>query len=270
MYKIISAGKIVALCDAPRYVTRNPDTGALVEATAEEAIGVSVTGTLYNLNGGSGIPDAPEAVVSEVEGGEMVFIAISQADAVSTTSGIAFVAMAEAGTIDGVTAGEHADLFSPWAYPVNYTVGQIRRYTDGKLYKCLQAHTSQADWTPDTAVSLWVSISDPAEEWPEWSQPLGAHDAYSKGAKVSHNWKHWISDLDANVWEPGQYGWTEAPAEGPRRNEQPADDRGALHSLRGTEPHHSGDGPPAGGAGGHRPEGRDCKGGRPIPPDHRK
>ena len=199
MYKIISAGKIVALCDAPRYVTRNPDTGALVETTAEDAIGVSVAGTLYNLNGGSGIPDAPEAVVSEVEGGEMVFIAISQADAVSTTSGIAFVAMAEAGTIDGVTAGEHADLFSPWAYPVNYTVGQIRRYTDGKLYKCLQAHTSQADWTPDTAVSLWVSISDPAEEWPEWSQPLGAHDAYSKGAKVSHNGKHWISDLDANV-----------------------------------------------------------------------
>ena len=48
---------------------------------------------------------------------------------------------------------------------------------------------------------------------PEWSQPLGAHDAYSKGAKVSHNGKHWISDLDANVWEPGQYGWTEAPAE---------------------------------------------------------
>ena len=113
MYKIISAGKIVALCDTPRYVTRNPDTGALVEATAEDAIGVSVAGTLYNLNGGSGIPDAPEAVVSEVEGGEMVFIAISQADAVSTTSGIAFVAMAEAGTIDGVTAGEHADLFSP-------------------------------------------------------------------------------------------------------------------------------------------------------------
>lgn len=193
--------------------TRTP--GRWWRPTAEDAIGVSVAGTLYNLNGGSGIPDAPEAVVSEVEGGEMVFIAISQADAVSTTSGIAFVAMAEAGTIDGVTAGEHADLFSPWAYPVNYTVGQIRRYTDGKLYKCLQAHTSQADWTPDTAVSLWVSISDPAEEWPEWSQPLGAHDAYSKGAKVSHNGKHWISDLDANVWEPGQYGWTEAPGGGP-------------------------------------------------------
>ena len=112
--------------------------------------------------------------------------------------------------MDATTAAEHADLFSPWAYPVNYTVGQIRRYTDGKLYKCLQAHTSQADWTPDTAVSLWVSISDPAEEWPEWSQPLGAHDAYSKGAKVSHKKKHWISTVDSNVWEPGVYGWEES------------------------------------------------------------
>ena len=39
---------------------------------------------------------------------------------------------------------------------------------------------------------------------------LGAHDAYEQGAKVSHNGKHWISDVAANVWEPGVYGWTEA------------------------------------------------------------
>lgn len=51
--------------------------------------------------------------------------------------------------------------------------------------------------------------SDPAEEWPAWSQPVGAHDAYSSGAKVSHNGKHWISSVDNNVWEPGVYGWTE-------------------------------------------------------------
>ena len=91
-----------------------------------------------------------------------------------------------------------------------YTVGQIRRYTDGKLYKCVQAHTSQADWTPDKTASLWTTVSDPAEEWPEWSQPVGAHDAYSKDAKVSHNGKHWTSTVDSNVWEPGVYGWTEA------------------------------------------------------------
>lgn len=57
--------------------------------------------------------------------------------------------------------------------------------------------------------SLWTPVSDPAEEWPEWSQPVGAHDAYSKDAKVSHNGKHWTSTVDSNVWEPGVYGWTE-------------------------------------------------------------
>lgn len=212
MFKIVSAGKIVALCDTPRYITRNPDTGALVEATAEDAIGVSVAGTLYNLNGGSEIPDAPEAVVSEVEGGEMVFIAMEQTNAVNLTTGITFVSMAEAGSIDDVTAGEHADLFSPWACPVSYEAGNIRSY-GGALYRCVQAHTSQEDWTPDTAASLWTMIADPSEEWPQWRQPIGAHDAYSAGDKVSHSEKHWTSDLDGNVWEPGQYGWTEAPAE---------------------------------------------------------
>ena len=79
----------------------------------------------------------------------------------------------------------------------------------GIVYKCVQNHTSQADWTPDTASSLWSKTSDPAEEWPEWSQPVGAHDAYPKGAKVSHNSKHWISTAENNVWEPGVYGWEE-------------------------------------------------------------
>lgn len=122
--------------------------------------------------------------------------------------GIVFVTMAEAGNIDPETAAEHAELFAEWAYPINYKTGQIRRYK-GTLYKCVQNHTSQADWTPDTASSLWSKTSDPAEEWPEWSQPVGAHDAYPKGAKVSHNSKHWISTAENNVWEPGVYGWEE-------------------------------------------------------------
>lgn len=56
--------------------------------------------------------------------------------------------------------------------------------------------------------------ADPAQEWPEWIQPTGAHNAYAKGAKVSHNGKRWISDVDANTWEPGVYGWTEHIEEG--------------------------------------------------------
>lgn len=128
-------------------------------------------------------------------------------------AGIAFVCMAEAGSIDAVTAGEHMDLFAAWAYPVSYTVGQLRQH-NGTLYRCIQAHTSQADWTPPEATNLWVRTHDPAEEWPAWSAPAGAHDAYSAGDKVSHQDKHWISDQDGNVWEPGVYGWTEMEVSG--------------------------------------------------------
>lgn len=122
---------------------------------------------------------------------------------------IAFVVLAESGSIDDVTASEQATLFSEWVSGVKYAVGQIRRYGD-TLYRCVQEHTSQEGWEPDKAASLWSATSDPAEEWPEWSQPIGAHDAYSAGAKVSHDGKHWTSDLDGNVWEPGVFGWTEA------------------------------------------------------------
>lgn len=121
---------------------------------------------------------------------------------------ITFVALCETGTLDAVTASEHAELFAEWAYPIAYTVGQLRRH-NGKLYKCVQAHTSQEDRTPDVSASLWSVAVDPAEEWPAWSQPVGAHDAYAAGDKVSHNGKHWTSDVDGNVWEPGVYGWTE-------------------------------------------------------------
>lgn len=101
------------------------------------------------------------------------------------------------------------ELFDPWAADTAYEVGDRKRY-EGTLYKCLIAHTSQPSWTPDVSPSLWVRVDDPSQEWPEWVQPLGSTDAYAKGAKVSHNEKHWISDIDANVYEPGVYGWTEA------------------------------------------------------------
>lgn len=131
---------------------------------------------------------------------------------INATTNIAFVVLAENGTIDEVTAGEHMSVFAPWEPDVDYVVGNLRVYPetgDRKLYKCVQAHHSQSDWTPDVAVSLWSTASDPAIEFPDWSQPVGAHDAYNTGDKVSHNGKHWVSEVDANVWEPGIYGWNE-------------------------------------------------------------
>ena len=99
-------------------------------------------------------------------------------------------------------------LFEEWQTDTKYEVGDRRQYK-GLLYRCVQAHTSQSDWTPDKTPALWVRTW--AEPFPEWVQPTGAHDAYAKGSHVSHNGKHWESDIDANTYEPGVYGWSEVP-----------------------------------------------------------
>lgn len=101
------------------------------------------------------------------------------------------------------------EAYDRWKLDVEYEANDVRRYGDG-LYRCVQNHKSQDNWTPDVANSLWTKISDPGEEWPKWVQPIGSHDAYAKGAKVSHKEKHWTSNDNGNVWEPGVYGWTEA------------------------------------------------------------
>lgn len=115
--------------------------------------------------------------------------------------------MRKAGTfLTDEQAEECTDMFDKWKPETEYLVGDRRRYDD-LLYKCVQAHTSQTGWEPPMVPALWVRTS--TEEWPEWIQPIGAADAYNIGDKVTHNAAHWISDVNANVWEPGVYGWTQ-------------------------------------------------------------
>lgn len=99
-------------------------------------------------------------------------------------------------------AAEKASLFPAWDATAAYAVGDRVRY-GALLYKCLTAHTAQADWTPESSPSLWARIDDPAVEWPQWRQPTTAETAYPIGAKVSHGGKRWISLIDANTTEPG-------------------------------------------------------------------
>ena len=99
-------------------------------------------------------------------------------------------------------------LYPAWRSGVDYAVG-IRVLYNGTLYKVLTAHTSQDDWTPDVAPSLFAKVLIPDETViPEWEQP-DSTNPYSAGDKVTHNGKTWVSDIDNNVWEPGVYGWTE-------------------------------------------------------------
>ena len=100
-------------------------------------------------------------------------------------------------------------LYPAWRSGVDYVTG-LRILYDNSLYKVLQDHTSQNDWTPDAASSLFAKVLIPDETTiSEWEQP-DSTNAYSQGDKVMHNGKTWISDVDNNVWEPGVYGWTEA------------------------------------------------------------
>ena len=103
---------------------------------------------------------------------------------------------------------EGVELFEPWAVDTDYVMGQRIRY-GGKLYRCEQSHTSQADWTPDLTPALWTEVAEPGTI-PVWKQPTGAQDAYMQGDKVKYpdeDGDVWISDLDNNIWEPGVYGW---------------------------------------------------------------
>lgn len=165
------------------------------------AHGIAWEGKVYGLEGKSTTDDLERVTLAFVDAGTLTTEAVA-------VQSILFVNAAESGAVDDTTANEHVDLFAAWAYPITYKTGNIRKY-GSQLYRCLQDHTSQADWTPDAASSLWKATADPAEEWPAWSQPQGAHDAYAKGAKVLHSGKRWTSDVDNNVWEPGVYGWTE-------------------------------------------------------------
>ena len=114
-------------------------------------------------------------------------------------------------TLDDETAMAGVELFPMWAIGRAYAVDD-RVQHGGTLYKCVQAHTSQADWTPDATPALWVVVS--IDEYPEWVQPLGATDAYNKGDIVSYNGKLYRSTIDGNVWAPDAYpaGWESVTA----------------------------------------------------------
>ena len=108
--------------------------------------------------------------------------------------------------LDDAAALDAMAIYPAWEIGAAYAVNDRRRY-GACLYKCVQAHTSQADWAPDATPALWVKVS--VEEWPEWVQPTGANDAYNTGDKVTYNGKRYVSLIDANVYSPDDYpaGW---------------------------------------------------------------
>lgn len=108
---------------------------------------------------------------------------------------------------DALTAVE---LFEPWRPDASYAADQRLRYGN-KLYRVVQAHTSQADWKPAATPALYTEVAKPGEI-PVWRQPTGAQDAYNTGDKVHYpdaGGPVYESTVDNNVWSPADYpaGW---------------------------------------------------------------
>lgn len=120
-----------------------------------------------------------------------------------------------AATLTEEQALEIATVYPAWEAGKTYAVGDIISYGtnsvgDTKLYKVVQAHTSQADWTPGAGTeSLYDAFGLDDSGYPVWSQPSGAHDAYNTGDIVNYNGTLYQSLIDGNTWSPEAYpaGW---------------------------------------------------------------
>jgi len=109
-----------------------------------------------------------------------------------------------------------SQLYEVWKPGMAVKIGQMLVHEVAgllKLYRVVQAHTTQSDWQPQNVPALFVAAA-PAGVIPDWVQPTGAHDAYNIGDKVRFNNKIYESKINANVWSPTVYpaGWKEIAA----------------------------------------------------------
>lgn len=114
-------------------------------------------------------------------------------------------------SLDEADALEAVQLYPRWSADGAYAAGD-RVQHDGKLYRILQQHTAQADWSPDKAPSLFAEVLPGQEDTPigEWKQP-DSTNPYMIGDRVTYNGKVYESIIDNNVWSPADYpaGWQE-------------------------------------------------------------
>ena len=148
---------------------------------------------------------------------EMIDERLEQAQVQDNATQIAelkqIVALLSKPLLTSVDTTEEELVLITQAYPVfregvAYAIGDVFKYLNGKLYEVVQAHTSQLDWEPPTLPALYKVVVPPGIV-PDWVQPTGAQDAYNTGDRVKHNGFTWESTTDANVWEPGVFGWVQ-------------------------------------------------------------
>lgn len=159
----------------------------------------------YGLGGYD--PTKPNNNIVSIEQIEVEPQPPSAVDAAATVARLTATPMILAAELDDDTVAQLAPLFDPWRPDETVETGDLRSW-DGTVVECIQAHTTQADWTPGVTPALWkIHRTTEGDEPDEWVQPLGGHDSHQMGDRVTHKGKVWESTAANNVWEPGVYGW---------------------------------------------------------------
>ena len=183
---------IVQRDTVPKYDSDGQPTGETEEVVNE------YDNSTYSLSGA--ITDHRDGTVSikmgkptETESAKATVTALAGAP-VTYARAVELRPIIEAATVN-LSDGEAAsvpELITAWAYPVDYAEGDRRSY-GGKVHKCRQAHTSQADWTPDKTPALWAVID--AEHAGTQADPIPA----SRGMEYEYG-KYYLDGEDGKVY----------------------------------------------------------------------
>ena len=91
-------------------------------------------------------------------------------------------------SVDDNTALRMLEFYPEWASDTDYTAGyKVQR--SGRLWRCLQAHTSQAGWEPENAASLWTEICESHSGTLEDPIPYSGNMALESGKYYSQDGK---------------------------------------------------------------------------------
>ena len=174
--------------------------GSWIDLTALPGVGIG-----WTVDGGVWSP--PVTVITELP------LAVRQANAAAIAQAITLRNTITNSDLDGLSDDQLADiayLYADWVGTKAYAIDEKLRY-EGVLYKVVQAHTAQPNWTPDSVPALYTKYRDPIAGPQPWVQPTGAQDAYEIGDRVTHDNPNqgsaiWVyeSKLAANTTEPGR------------------------------------------------------------------
>ena len=98
-------------------------------------------------------------------------------------------------SVDDTTALRMLDFYPEWAADTAYTVGyKVRR--NGKLWRVVQAHTSQTGWEPENAASLWEQINETHAGTLDDPIPYSGNMALTAGLYYMQDWVIYLCTRD--------------------------------------------------------------------------